>query len=137
EKYIEGCREQTLYLNKKILAAVKNIKKKSSRPTIIILQGDHGPGAYFSHKSLENSNIEERFSNLNAVYFSDRNLVLPPDLSAVNTFRYILNSYFSTKLPILPNRQYYSPALGPCSFTEVTEAYEQLTRKNKNLPLVN
>lgn len=126
EKYIEGCREQTIFLNKKILAAVRQAKKNIKRPTVIILQGDHGPGAHFSHKSLQKSNIEERFSNLTAVYFSEPKVTLPQDISPVNIFRYVLNGYFGTSFPILPNKQYYSTDDTPCDFTEVTQEYKKL-----------
>jgi hypothetical protein len=89
------------YTNKKLLALVDFIQKKSVRPPVIILLGDHG------FRQLT-SDVDKKywFMNLNAVYF-------PPDnyrdiytgfydgMSNVNEFRVTLNSLFGQQLPLL------------------------------------
>ncbi|KAA3440179.1 sulfatase-like hydrolase/transferase [Rufibacter hautae] len=129
EAYMQQYRSQLLFLNKRIMTLVERIKQQAKRPTIIILQGDHGPGANFHQEDATKSNLRERFAIFNAIYLSGKNAPpLPTDLTPVNTFRILLNQYFQTKLPLLPNRQFYSPGNEPGRFTEVT----QILQKKEN-----
>lgn len=122
KEYIDGCRDQIIYLNRKLLHLVKDARRRSTRPTVIILQGDHGPGAYYDQHKASKTNLQDRFSILTAVYFSGKSSAeIPEDLSPVNTFRIVLNKYFSAKLPLLPNKHYYSGLLTPCEFEDITQ----------------
>ncbi len=46
EEYIDGYRSQLSYLNTVLTEILKAILQKSNPPPMIILQADHGPGAY-------------------------------------------------------------------------------------------
>jgi hypothetical protein len=46
---------------------------------------------------------------------------LYPGISPVNTFRVILNTYFSAALPLLDDRSYFSRMTRPYDFIDVTE----------------
>jgi hypothetical protein len=109
EEYISGYTEEIQYLNKLVLKAVDEIMANSSEPPIIIIQGDHGPGAYTVFDSVEQSNVQDRMAMLNAYYFPDRQYVkLYPSISPVNSFRVVLDEYFGAALDLLPDNHYFS-----------------------------
>jgi hypothetical protein len=120
--YITGYRQQMQYINTLVLEAVDAILATSKTPPIIIIQGDHGPGAYLHWGSLEKTLPGERFSILSAYYFPDQDYSqLYPSISPINSFRVLLNKYFGENYKILPDRHYYSPWGYPFDFTEVTD----------------
>lgn len=120
--YLVGYRRQVQYVNSLVLETIDAILERSTPPPIIILQGDHGPGAYLHWGSLEDTLPAERFGILNAFYFPDQDYSrLYPDISPVNTFRVVFNQYFSGEYALLPDRQYYSSWSFPFDFIEVTD----------------
>jgi hypothetical protein len=120
--YVAGYRQQMQYINTLVLEAVDAILANSKTPPIIIIQGDHGPGAYLHWSSLEKTFPAERFSILNAYYFPDQDYsLLYPSISPINSFRVLLNKYFDGKFGLLPDRHYYSQWSFPFDFKEVTD----------------
>ena len=120
--YIVGYRRQIQYVNTLVLETVDAILAQSTTPPIIILQGDHGPGAHLHWGSLEQTIPAERFGILNAYYFPDQDYkLLYPSISPVNSFRVLLNQFFDTNYELLPDRHYYSPWSFPFDFVEVTD----------------
>lgn len=120
--YIAGYRKQIQYINTLVLGAVDAILSRSETPPIIILQGDHGPGAYLHWGSLEQTVPSERFGILNAYYFPDADYAsLYPSISPVNSFRVALNQFFETDYALLPDLHYYSYWSFPFDFTEVVD----------------
>jgi hypothetical protein len=58
---------------------------------------------------------------LNAYYLpGGKSAGLYPTISPVNSFRYVLNHYFGTKFPLLPDTCYYSTYQRPYRFEDVT-----------------
>ena len=124
--YIAGYRQQIQYINTLVLETVDAILAQSETPPVIIIQGDHGPGAYLHWGSLKNTLPAERFSILNAYYFPDQDYTrLYPSISPINSFRVLLNQFFDTNYELIPDRHYYSPWGYPFDFTEI---------KNLSLP---
>ncbi len=122
DEYIAGYVDQTTYLNTELMDVVAAILEGSANPPVIILQGDHGPGAYYDTLELDESCLAERFSILNAYYFPDGNYdLLYPSISPVNSFRIILNQYFGADLALLEDRNYFAGWLSPYQFTEVSD----------------
>lgn len=122
EEYIRGYREQLIYTNHRISELVNIILSKSKTPPVIIIQGDHGPGAYLVWDSVEETNLRERFGILNAYYFPGNNdEKLYRSISPVNTFRVIFNQYFNADFPLLEDRSYFSSWVRPYDFIEVTD----------------
>jgi hypothetical protein len=97
--YELGYVNQAKFISDRIAQVVESIIKNSSVPPIIILQGDHGP----SH-----SDEATRMGILNAYYFPDAQAVLPSNITPVNSFRVLFNTYFGTAFSLLKDMSYYS-----------------------------
>jgi hypothetical protein len=122
EEYVALYRAQLQYLNTLVIRSLEDILRRSERAPIILLQGDHGPGAYFVWDSADESVLPERMSMLNAYYFPDRDYHhLDPAISPVNSFRMVLDTYFGESMPRLPDRSFYSSWDRPLDFTDVTD----------------
>ncbi|MGA9533777.1 MAG: sulfatase-like hydrolase/transferase [Anaerolineales bacterium] len=122
EAYVAGYRDQLKYVNQLTERAIEQIMARSDHPPLILIQGDHGPGAHMVWDSAERSLVEERFSILSAYYFPDHNYGdLYPTISPVNSFRIVLDDFFGANLPLVPDRSYFATWDQPLDFTEVTE----------------
>jgi sulfatase-like protein len=122
QEYVSGYAGQVEFLDSQLLGVIDGILRNSETPPIIVIQGDHGPGSRLDTLSIDNSCLWERFSILNAYYLpgvAARDI--PPDITPVNTFRLIYNHYFSTEIPLLPNRQYFSEGTSLYDFIDVTD----------------
>lgn len=119
EQYIQGYVAQLKYLNHRLQELIPELQSRSHRPTIIILQGDHGPGMHLSYDSAQDSNLDERLRILCAVYSSDAEITESElALTPVNLFRVLFNQAFQTNYALLPDRSYYSPLNAPLDFVE-------------------
>jgi hypothetical protein len=104
-EYFQGYRGQTIFTSNQILEVVTEIIQSSDTPPIILIQGDHGP----SH-----AGEAARMGILNAYYFpGDQTAGLYPDITPVNSFRVMFNTYFGSKLDLLPDISYYSNKNSP------------------------
>jgi hypothetical protein len=122
DEYIQGYREQIQYINTLLVEAVEEILEKSETPPIIVIQADHGPGAYFEWNSIKLTNTRERMGILNAIYIPDSNYDwLYPSISSINTFRGIFSNLFGASFELTEDRAYFSKWGRPFEFTEVTE----------------
>jgi hypothetical protein len=126
-EYIQKYIGQLSYINSRVIQTIDEILTNSSVPPIIIIQADHGPGAYLNRTSVDKTCLNERFSILNAYYLpgvvTDQ---LNNNVTSVNTFRIILNYYFGTNLDLLENKQYFSSWEQPFNFIDVTDKVEAL-----------
>lgn len=122
ESYKSGYADQAEYINRLVLATLDKIISQTGRPKIIILQGDHGSKLKLAQNSLEETDVDECFANLMAVYGpKELTSQLADDESPVNLMRKVLNEALRTKLAPLPNRSYYSPFIRPFDFTDVSD----------------
>lgn len=123
EEYVTGYREQLLFVNSRLRSVLDELLTRSTRPAIIILQGDHGPGSHLYWHDCDTTCLKERFSILNAYLLPGiGSTELYPGISPVNTFRLILNHYLGTNLNMLEDRSYLSLMQRPYLYTEVTDA---------------
>ena len=121
EEYLEGYRNQIFYINKLMLAAVDGILAQSQSPPIIIIQSDHGSGAYLNWSSHENNDcLKERASNFVAIFTPDSRVIFYDTITPVNIFRIIFNSYFDTNLELQPDKTFFVIPTRPYDFTEIT-----------------
>ena len=122
KSYIAGYRKQIQYVNTLVLETVDAILARSETAPIIIIQGDHGPGAYLHWGELEQTWPAERFGILNAYYFAGQdNSSLYPSISPVNSFRVLFNQFFGGNYALIPDQHYYSSWSFPFDFIEVTD----------------
>ena len=127
-EYIHGYGEQLKFADSVIPGVIQGILDNSTRPVVIVLQGDHGGGAYLDYDSVDaNGCFMERFSILNSYYFSpgqgreEAISQLTPDITPVNSFRVILNAYLGTDLELLPSRNYYSTTANAFNLIDVMD----------------
>src|SRR5215211_3532234 len=97
--YQLGYANQVAFISDRIAQVVESILEKSSIPPIIIIQGDHGPSHF---------DVPSRMAILNAYYFPDHASALYPEITPVNSFRLLFNSYFNTDFDLLEDVSYYS-----------------------------
>jgi hypothetical protein len=126
QEYIDGYINEMKFINSLVLKTVDAIIQNSSHPPIIIIQGDHGPGAYTNLFDFEKTCNRERASILNAYYFPDQSYEgITPVITPVNSFRVILNKYFDTDLPLLENHVYFSYWDAPYEFIDATQKADE------------
>jgi hypothetical protein len=113
--YAQGYQNQLTFLNKKMIEAVDTILANSDTPPIIVLQGDHGPWL---------QSREKRMWILNAYHLPGQADKLYPQISPVNTFRLIFNSYFGGQYGLLEDVSYFSPVPKLYEFSEVPNKCE-------------
>lgn len=129
--YRKGYAGQVQFVNRRILASLDAIQAKATRPYVIVLMGDHGARCLTDWASRDNTDVHEACANLFAVYCPPgqtrpggfpklsrrmRNVVTP-----VTGLRLVLNTYFGTDYPDLPDRSFYSTMDQPLRFEEVTQ----------------
>ncbi|MBA4251662.1 MAG: hypothetical protein C0425_08725 [Chlorobiaceae bacterium] len=96
--------EQLKFANKIIKEVVDSILINSSEAPVIIIQGDHG----FRFLKDDIMQAAESHTILNAFYFPSKDYsALYPSISAVNTFRVLLNKYNFLEIENLPNEIFY------------------------------
>jgi hypothetical protein len=121
EDYMKGYVGQLVFLNKRLEETIDAMLESSLTPPIIILQGDHGPGAILG-KTKEETCLKERNSILNAYYLPGlQNNPVYETISPVNTFRTVFNEYFGTQFDILDDRTFFSSTDAAFEFFDVTD----------------
>jgi len=121
EEYINDYRGEIEYIEQLVIETVSYILENASSAPIIIIQGDHGPAAYFDWSGLKsNSCLAERTGILNAYLFpKDAIEYIYPEITPVNSFRILFNVIFDSGLELLPDKIYYSDASN-YTFIDVT-----------------
>ena len=109
-------------VNVHLLEAVRRIIAATDDPCIIIIQGDHGPGAETRWEEPENTNMPERMGIINAYLLPEEaGEHLYPEITPVNSFRLVLNHVLGTDLELLEDRAYFSRWSRPYDFIDVTD----------------
>ena len=100
-RYIREYSDQVTYINTRTIEAVKAILERSSKPPIIIIQGDHGASRWVTSKA-------GRSDILNAYYIPVKAEGLYEKITPVNSFRVVFNSVYNTSLPLLKDQTFYT-----------------------------
>ena len=128
----DGYKNQVTFLLKELKIALQTVLDRSETSPIIIIQGDHGAGSTAEFDKTEPSAdfLRERLSIFNAYHLppnekgngnKNQASVLYNSITPVNSFRTIFNDYFQAKLPLLPDKSFYSPFESPFQLRDVTE----------------
>lgn len=135
ENYVEYYTYQIDYLNQVVLHTVDTILAKSKKPVVIILQSDHGDEKYLDWDAPTTRGVNVRSATLNAIYFSDRSYhTLYPTMTTVNTFRIILNHWFGTQYPLLPDKVFFHEHTVSMPFHAKPEFVDSCTQFDICLP---
>jgi hypothetical protein len=109
----EAYADQVAFINTRMETIVNQLISNSDTPPIIIIQGDHG-GVH--------SALGDRLTILNAYYLPQaRTENLYSNISPVNTFRVIFNTFFGGDFERLEDIGYYSAYLNPYEFETFPE----------------
>ncbi|MGP0068545.1 MAG: hypothetical protein ACLQGP_33715 [Isosphaeraceae bacterium] len=121
---------QAAFITQRVEQTIDRLLAESPRPPIIILQSDHGSELYLDPQDVQHSDVHERMSILNAYYFPDQNYGgLYQEISPVNSFRVVLNTFFGAELDLLPDKNYFSTWADPYAFIDVTASVRSLESK--------
>jgi hypothetical protein len=122
EEYLSGYAQEVKFLNTQIAAVVEAILNNSKGNSIIIIHGDHGPGAFTSFTDPDKSCFRERFSILLAIYLPNQDYSkFQDDVSLVNLFPALFNTYYEADIKYLENRSYFASWMKPYKFIDVTD----------------
>ncbi len=124
--------DQLVFTNRRVRRLIDTLITNSEVPPIIVLQSDEGPfplryrqdADHFNWEQATKAELNEKMQILNAYYLPGApGDVLYPSVSPVNSFRIILNLYFSQDFDILPDRSYaFVDAQHLYRFFDVTDA---------------
>lgn len=109
--YLQGYRDELIYLNQSMKEVVERILSDSLVPPIIIIQSDHGH---------DYASRADRMAILNAYYLpGGGEAQLYPSISPVNSFRVVFNQHFGGEFELLEDRSYFSYYLTPFEFNYI------------------
>jgi hypothetical protein len=130
---------QLIYANRQILATVDALLAAPGPKPVIILQADEGPwpekyareevtaigrdASKVDWSAVSPGDLREKMAIFSAIYApSIRPASLSPEITPVNTFRFILRSYFNVAIEPLPDRfMVYENETNLYHFKDVTE----------------
>ena len=114
----EGYIGQVQFSNKKMLEFIESTPLDDNGP-IIIIMGDHGSGS--TGLITNDQKLKQRMIILNAIRLPGIDEQPYDDMTPVNTFRLIFNSYFEGNYEYLEDKMYLSQHDAPYNFTDVTK----------------
>jgi hypothetical protein len=121
DEYLKGYGDQLIYTNALVKEMITKILTNYTQQPIIIIQGDHGPGAYLDWASKDNTCLWERTGILNAYLVPEKiRDDLYPAISPVNSFRIILNHFFGANLKPLKDQSFFSSHINEDSLIDIT-----------------
>jgi hypothetical protein len=122
DEYISGYRDQAAFISSQMEIVIDKILAHSNRTPIIIIQGDHGPGADLLVNPPTSATLLERIGILDAYLLpGGKNGALYPSITPINSFRVVFNTYFGAGYPLVPDESYYAPSTCPYDLTRVTD----------------
>lgn len=145
-EYLAGYKQKAMFIENAIL---NQFDALPDGPKVVILHGDHGPGAYLSHDSARDSCLAERLATFSAVYsnipeiraaFAEK---ADTPFNLLNLYRTLLPAISDAKfIDLAPEIQFLS-WLNPADATAISPAILRspckgsdlaITRKNMDEP---
>ncbi|MGH7630925.1 MAG: hypothetical protein ACREOF_16385 [Gemmatimonadales bacterium] len=111
-------------VNRKLLRLVDSLKRNARRPSVIMIQSDHGHGRFGLNPppldAIPAPNVAERLDVLAAYHLPGAPPGLVHDsIGSVNAMRAIMRHYFGADLPPLVDASYWSDGSRPYRLTPV------------------
>lgn len=123
--YKKSYAKQVEYLNTMLKDCINKLMQDTVRDKIILLQADHGSGLGHHYTDIDQCDLNDRFSILNAIYLPDKDYRrFYQELSPVNNFRLVLGKILGKQAELLEDRSFYSPSCQRFDFVDVTERLE-------------
>ncbi len=97
---------QLAHVDELALATIDRVLDAESTPPVVLVLSDHGSAAGVDWDNLEASDLDERTANLFAALTPGRSGVFPPDVTLVNVFGLVSESYFAREYDPQPNTAY-------------------------------
>ena len=113
-------KEQVVYTNKLLRETIESILAKSKKPPVIIIQSDHGYSSTFPVTLYSEADKYLQMRNFSAYYLPGSGNGKKPPITNINTFRFIFDRYLGTNFGLLENHSYFSSALKPYDFAEIS-----------------
>jgi len=114
----KGYVNQLQFLNLKLEEFINHKLSNTNNPPIIIIQSDTGP--FISGNISSEEKIIHRLKNFYAFYLpGETSKILYENITPVNSFRLIFNTYFGTTYELLEDRSYYSEYESPYKLFEI------------------
>ncbi len=116
--------DQIKYFDREMIKLVDTIIDESKGNAIIIIESDHGSAVH--EASVDTPYVNERMRILAAVHLPEGYDKKPPsDLCAVNTFRWLFDSYYAANIPMLENKAFIAVPYDPEQ--DIFEVYSKMT----------
>ncbi len=132
----DGFKDQTIFIEHKMIEWVDKILACAERQPIILIQGDHGPNStgFVTSKELNDDVTVERYGILSAYLVPEpMRGTISNTITPVNVFRLIINHLTGKEtFPLLEERMYYSPYPLAFKFTDITERLFRLDKNNED-----
>ena len=97
---------QLAHVDELALGAIDRVLAAESAPPVILVLSDHGSAAGVDWNNLDASDLDERTANLFVALTPGRSGVFPSDVTLVNVFGLLSESYFARDYDPHPNTAY-------------------------------
>jgi hypothetical protein len=114
--YVEGYREKARFIE---TALLRQIDALPAGPSIVVIHGDHGPGAFYFHEDAVRTCMSERLTTFVAMYSDDPEVTRAlreaahSGFSIVNIYRSIFAALSDTDIPMLEPQASFLPWSDP------------------------
>ena len=110
DHYRRGYGSQAIYALEEVGRVFSVLRARwaaTSRPLVLIVQGDHGSGMNYDVGDIRRTDVSERLTILLGISWPGVPAARVPVVdSPVNIYRAVFSEYFGAKLPMLPDRSY-------------------------------
>ena len=106
ERALAAYAGQLAHVDAMALAAIDQVLDAETTPPVVLVLSDHGSAAGVDWDNLDASDLDERTANLFAALTPGHSGVFPPDVSLLNVFGLVSETYFGREYDPQPNTAY-------------------------------
>jgi hypothetical protein len=122
-EYIQGYRDQTRYLVRRLTTFVEHLLGQPGPTPVIVMHADHGPGSKLQWTSVSGSDLQERMSIFAAYAFPGEPAPqLDAAITPVNAARFLARRYLGVNVEQVHDISYFSTWDQPYRFIPVGAA---------------